>query len=236
MLNVEDFHLLKTYIDFKINIKMNENLIEGQYDVTKKSKLTQFYETNKILIFSAVLIVIIAITSISFYLDIKEKKKILQSDRYLAAKVYLENGDKDEVRNILKTIIFANDSTYSTLSLFLILTENLIVDQRELLNLFDHVLENNKFEKEIKNLIIFKKALFQSNFVSESELLESVKPLTNTETVWKPHALLLLGDYFVSKKEYLKAKEFYMKILSLKNLNKEFYNQARSQLVLIAND
>ena len=77
MLNVEDFHLLKTYIDFKINIKMNENLIEGQYDVTKKSKLTQFYETNKILIFSAVLIVIIAITSISFYLDIKEKKKIL---------------------------------------------------------------------------------------------------------------------------------------------------------------
>ena len=34
-------------------------------------------------------------------------------------------------------------------------------------------------------------------------LLETVKPLINSETVWKPHALLLLGDYFASKHEYL---------------------------------
>jgi len=215
---------------------MNENLFETQYDVTKKSKLKKFYEVNKILIFSVILILIIAIASVSFYSETKEKKKILLSDNYLAAKVYLENGDRNKVKNILKTIIFANDSTYSTLSLFLILNENLIVDQGELSNLFDHVLENNKFEKEDKNLIIFKKALFQSNFVSELELLDTVKPLISTETVWKPHALLLLGDYFASKKEYLKAKEFYVQILSLKNLHKELYNHARSQLIFITND
>jgi predicted negative regulator of RcsB-dependent stress response len=215
---------------------MNENLFETQYDVTKKSKLKKFYEVNKILIFSVILILIIAIASVSFYSETKEKKKILLSDNYLAAKVYLENGDRNKVKNILKTIIFANDSTYSTLSLFLILNENLIVDQGELSNLFDHVLENNKFEKEVKNLIIFKKALFQSNFVSELELLDAVKPLINTETVWKPHALLLLGDYFASKKEYLKAKEFYVQILSLKNLHNELYNHARSQLIFITND
>ena len=215
---------------------MNENLFETQYDVTKKSKLKKFYEVNKILIFSIILILIIAIASVSFYSETKEKKKILLSDNYLAAKVYLENGDRNKVKNILKTIIFANNSTYSTLSLFLILNENLIVDQGEMSNLFDHVLENNKFEKEVKNLIIFKKALFQSNFVSELELLDAVKPLINTETVWKPHALLLLGDYFASKKEYLKAKEFYVQILSLKNLHKELYNQARSQLIFITND
>ena len=215
---------------------MNENLFETQYDVTKKSKLKKFYEVNKILIFSVILILIIAIASVSFYSATKEKKKILLSDNYLAAKIYLENGDRNKVKNILKTIIFANDSTYSTLSLFLILNENLIVDQGELSNLFDHVLENNKFEKEVKNLIIFKKALFQSNFVSELELLDAVKPLINTETVWKPHALLLLGDYFASKKENLKAKEFYVQILSLKNLHKELYNHARSQLIFITND
>jgi len=215
---------------------MNENLFEAQYDVTKKSKLKKFYETNKILIFSAILILIIVIGSVIFYSETKERKKILLSDNYLTAKVYLENGDKNKAKSVLRTVIFSNDSTYSTLSLFLILNENLIVDQGELSNLFDHVLENNKFEKEIKNLIIFKKALFESNFVSELELLDSVKPLINTETVWKPHALLLLGDYFASKKEYLKAKEFYVQILSLKNLHKELYNQARSQLIFIAND
>jgi len=215
---------------------MNENLFEAQYDVTKKSKLKKFYEANKILIFLTVLIIIIAIASISFYLETNEKNKIYLSDNYLTAKVYLKNGDRNKAKSVLKTVIFANNSTYSTLSLFLILNENLIADQEELSNLFDHVLENNKFEKEIKNLIIFKKALFQSNFVSELELLEAVKPLINTDTIWKPHALLLLGDFFASKKEYVKAKEFYMQILSLKNLHKELYNQARSQLIFITHD
>ena len=215
---------------------MNENLFETRYDVTKKSRLKEFYEVNKILIYLVILILIIAIASVGFYSEVKKKKEILLSDKYLVAKVYLENSDKNKATNILKSVIFDNDSTYSTLSLFLILNENLIADQVELSNLFDHVIENNKFEKEVKNLIIFKKALFQSNFVSELELLDAVKPLINTETVWKPHALLLLGDYFASKKEYLKAKEFYVQILSLKNLHKELYNQARSQLIFIAND
>ena len=215
---------------------MNENLFETQYDVTKKSKLKKFYEVNKILIFSTVLILIIAIASVSFYSETKEKKKILLSDNYLAAKVYLENGDRNKVTNILKTIIFANDSTYSTLSLFLILNENLIIDQGELSNLFDHVLENNKFEKEVKNLIIFKKVLFLSNFVNESELLQAIKPLISAQTLWKPHALLLLGDYYVSKKEYSKAKEFYNSVLSLNNLHNDLYKQAKSQLKLITHD
>ena len=215
---------------------MNENLFETRYDVTKKSRLKEFYEVNKILIYSVILILIIAIASVGFYSEAKKKKKILLSDKYLVAKVYLENSDKNKATNILKSVIFDNDSTYSTLSLFLILNENLIADQRELSNLFDHVLKNNKFEKEVKNLIIFKKALFQSNFVSELELLEAVKPLINTDTVWKPHALLLLGDYFASKKEYLKAKELYLQILSLKNLHQELYNQARSRLIFVTND
>ena len=84
--------------------------------------------------------------------------------------------------------------------------------------------------------MIYKKALFYSNFVNESELLNGIKPLLNTENLWKPHALLLLGDYFVSKKEYLKAKEFYTQVLYIKNLQKDLYDQARSQLVFITND
>ena len=76
----------------------------------------------------------------------------------------------------------------------------------------------------------------QSDFVDETELLQSIKPLINTNTLWKPHALLLLGDYFVFKKEYLKAKEFYLQILSIKDLNRELYENAELQLSLISND
>ena len=215
---------------------MNENLSEAQYDITKKSKLKRFYEKNRISIFSIILIVTIIIVFFSFYSANKEKKKAFLAESYIEAKILLETGEKNKAKDILKTIILSNNSTYSSLSLFLILNENLIVDQKELLNLYNHLLENNKFEKEVKNLIIFKKALFQTNFENESELLETAKPLLNSDTVWKPHILLLLGDYFVSKKQNLKAKEFYIKILSLKSLHKELYDQARSQLMLIEND
>ena len=215
---------------------MNEDLIEARYDITKKSKLRRFYESNKILIFSSIFVLAIILISFSVYFENKEKNKILLSENYIQAKIYLANGNKEEAISLLKKVIFSNDATYSTLSFFLILNQNLVTDHEELSTLFDHLLNNNKFEKEVKNLLIYKKALFNSNFVIESELLETIKPLLNTDTLWKPHALLLLGDYFVSKKEYLKAKEFYTQILFIKNLQKNLYDKARFQLSFIVND
>jgi len=215
---------------------MAENLFEAQYDVTKKSKLKRFYESNKVFIFSFIFILIIIFVSFNFYLESKEKKRVLLSDNYLQAKIFLERGDKNKAMNLLKEVIFANDPTYSSLCLFLIMNQNLITDYKELSDLFDHLLENNKFSREVRNLLIYKKALLNSNFVNESELLESIRPLLNTETLWKAHGLLLLGDYFVSKGEYIKAIEFYQKIFTIENLQKDFYYHARSQLAIIANE
>ena len=215
---------------------MAENLFEVQYDVTKKSKLNKFYESNKILIFSFILILIILFGSFNFYLESKEKKKILLSENYLQAKIYLESGDRNKAISTLKEVILANDPTYSTLCLFLIMNQNLITDYKELSALFDHILVNNKFSQEVRNLLIYKKALFNSDFFNEAELLESIRPLLDTETLWKPHALLLLGDYFVSKGEYIKAIEFYKAIFSINNLHTDLYDHARSQLVIISNE
>ena len=215
---------------------MTENFIEAQYDVTKKSKLKKFYEKNKIFIFSFIFILIFAFGSFSFYLENKEKKKVLLSENYLQAKIFLENGNKNKAIDILKEVIFANDPTYSTLCLFLIMNQNLIADYRELSVLFDHLLEKNKFSKEERNLLIYKKALLNSNFVDESKMLKSIKPLLNKETFWKPHGLLLLGDYFASKGEYIKAIEFYQKIFTINNLHNDIYNYARSQLSIISNE
>ena len=215
---------------------MTNNLIEAQYDITKKSKLKKFYESNKILIYLFIFILIILFGYFSYYLDSKEKKKILLSGNYVEAKIYLENENKVEALNLLKNAIFANDATYSTLSFFMILDQNLIKDYDEVTSLFDHLLANNKFDREIRNLLVYKKALLSSNYVNESELLAELKPLLNKETLWRPHALLLLGDYFVSKKEYVKAKEFYIELLSINNLQRDLYDQAKSQLAFFGND
>ena len=215
---------------------MTNNLFETQYDLTKKSKIKIFYESNKILIYSLIVLLILFFGSFSYYVDSKEKKKILLSEDYVRAKIYLAKEKKSEALDILKNVVLANDPSYSTLSFFLILNRNLINDREEVLNLFDHLLTNNKFDKEIRHLLLYKKALYNSNHLNEPELLEEVKPLLEENSLWRAHTLLLLGDYFVSKKENLKAKDFYTQVLSIKNLEKGLYDKAISQLKLINYD
>ena len=212
---------------------MNDDIIQKQDSITLKSKIINFYKSNKIIIFTFIIILLILVISTVYLAESNKSKRIALADNYIEAKVYLANNDKEKAKSILEKIIFSNDSTYSTLSLFLYLNENLTTDQEKLVGLFNQVLENNKFEKEVKDLVIFKKALIQSNFVNESKLLETVNPIIKEETIWKPHALLLVGDYYASNKEYLKAKEFYKQILSIKNLHKNLYLHAQSQLLSI---
>ena len=215
---------------------MNENLIHTEKQSNARNKILKFYGNNKVLIFSFLAFFIVFAVIFTFYIETNEKKKKIITENYITAKIYLENNERDKAKNILKEIVFTNNSTYSTLSFFLLLNEDLISDKNEKINLFEYVLNNNRFDKETKNLIIFKKALFESNFVNEFDLLMSLKPLINENTIWKPHALLLLGDFFYSKKEFQKAKEFYSQILLQKNINQQFYNQARIQLALMLND
>jgi len=215
---------------------MTENTFDINYDVTKKSKLKKFYEEKKIFIYTTIIILLISIFSITFYEDIKIKKRNELSTRYVQAKIYIDNGKEDKAASILKDIIFENDPAYSSLSLFLIINQNLINDNIEITRLFDHVLKNNKFNKEIKNLIIYKKAVFNSNYVSELEMLRDIKPLLNEKNLWKPHALYLIGNYYINKNENNKAKEFFAEILSIPNLRNELYDQAKNQLLVISSE
>ena len=215
---------------------MTENLFHAEYDVTKKSKLKKFYESKKILIYSSIFSIFIVFAGVSFYFEKKEKEVILLSDNYLQAKVYLQKGENDKAKQLLKENIYANNSTYSTLSLFLLLNQNLTQNSQEILDLFEYILKKNKFSKDLENLLIFKKALFASDFSNEQQLLEIVRPLLNENNMWKPHSLLLLGDFFLAKGESIKAIEFYQQVFKIKNLHQDIYKHASFQLAKITNE
>jgi len=215
---------------------MNNNIIETRYDVTKKSKLKEFYDLYKIYIFLTIVTLVISAISYAIISEIKDNKKVDLSNKYISAKIFLDNKENRKAKEVLSNIIYENDSTYSTLSLFLLIDQNLINDKKEILDLFEYLLINCKFEDELKNLIIFKKAMHQSSYVDEGSLLKTLNPIISKENFWKPHALLLLGNYYLEKKEKNKAKEFFQSIMLLKNLNNQFYKKAKSQLVLLENE
>jgi len=215
---------------------MNENLYKPEHVISKSNKINNFYKKNKNYIFISIIVFISFLGSVIFYLESKNEKKILLAENYVEAKIFIIKDEKNKAKNILRTIVYADDNTYSALSLFTLLDENLIDNKKDLSSMFDHVLKNNKFDKEIKNLIIFKKSLFQSDFLSQKVLLKNLKPLIDGDSLWKPHALFLLGDYFFVKKELNEAKKYYLQVLSLKNLDADLYKQATMQLAYITNE
>ena len=118
----------------------------------------------------------------------------------------------------LKKLVNENETTYSPLALYFLIDNNLIDNRNEINDLFDELINETILDEEIKNLIIYKKALFNSGYSSENDLLKMLNPIINSESVWRSHALQLLAEYFYSKNEKEKAKKIYKEILSLKKI------------------
>ena len=72
--------------------------------------------------------------------------------------------------------------------------------------------------------------MYNADNIDENRLLEILKPLINSESVWKTHSLYLMAEYFYSKNEKLKAKEFFNQIIILENANQDLKIEAQKRL------
>ena len=197
---------------------------------TRIEKLKNFFiKKRKPLILFLSLIIVILITFFGFG-EYKKKKQIKISDLYYNAIIEYSDQNKEKIAQDLIGIINKKDTTYSPLSLYFIIDKNLVSDKQEINDLFSTIINEVSLEKEIKNLIIYKKALFFADYVEENELLEILNPLIKTESVWSSHALYLLGEYYFSKNEKRKSKEFFNKIQSLKNVNQDIQKETQKRL------
>ena len=77
---------------------------------------------------------------------------------------------------------------------------------------------------------IYKKALYNADDSNESDLLNILNPVIKSESVWKSHALYLMAEYFYSKNEMQKSKEFFNQIVNLENANNEIKLESQKRL------
>ncbi len=197
---------------------------------TRNEKIKNFFiENRKIFVLLIIFIITILIGFFS-YKYIKDKKRETLSNQYNKVVIDFKSGNKSGVVFSLKEIINTNDSTYSPLALYFLIDNNLIEDLDEVNQLFDVIIEKSSVEKEIKNLITYKKALYNSDKINENQLLEILNPLINSNSIWKSHALYLMGEFFYSKKELQKAKEFFNQIISAENANPDIVLKSQKRL------
>jgi hypothetical protein len=197
---------------------------------TRQEKVRSFFVNNKNKIISTIVaLVIILVGAYSFDSYKTSKKKEISNKFNSTTLSHSENTKELTIQNLVE-IINEQDPTYSPLSLYFIIDNKLISNQSEINSYFDILIEKTSLNEEIKNLVIYKKALFNADQAQESDLLNILNPLINSKSVWKSHALYLMAEYFYSKDQKQKSKEFFNQIVSLEDVNPDIKLQAQKRL------
>ena len=197
---------------------------------TRNEKIKNFFVQNKKKIFAIILVVIISILAFFAFGEYKGKKIKKISDTYNSVVIDYSENNKEKTAESLVELINKKNPTYSPLSLYFIIDNKLISDNERINELFDIIINEISLDKEIKYLNIYKKALYNADNSNENELLNILNPLINSESVWNSHALYLMAEYFYSKNEKQKSKEFFNKIIDLENANQEIKLESQKRL------
>ena len=197
---------------------------------TRKEKIKNFIINKKNKIISILVFFVLILFGYFIYQEYLERNRVKLANKYNSLIIEYENGNESNILNSMKEIIKDKDRTYSPLAFYYLLDNNLITSQEEVNTYFDIIINEIGLDKENKNLTIFKKGLFNSEFANENELLNILNPVIKSDSIWKPHALYLMAEYYFSKNEKQKSKEFLEKLISLENINDKIKLEAQKRL------
>ena len=197
---------------------------------TRNEKIKNFFVQNKKGIIAGLIVIIILLIGYFGFDEYQDRKKVKVSDSFNSITINYSKNNKEKTTQDLINLVNEKNSTYSPLSLYFIIDNELINDKNTINELFDVIINETSIDEEIKNLNIYKKALYNANDSNENDLLEILNPLIKSETVWKSHALYLMAEFFYSKNEMQKSKEFFIQIVNLENANKEIKLEAQKRL------
>lgn len=165
--------------------------IENKTDI--KNKILNFYNLNKIKIYTLIFILLIILISAAYLKYDSKKKNDLIAEKYIQAGIYIALNKKDEAKVLYEEIILTKNKFYSILSFNTILEKKLISDKNKILDYFK-TLEEIISNEDQKDLIIFKKALY---LIKTSDLEGGKKQLDKLRK--KNSKLKSISDELISK-------------------------------------
>ena len=208
--------------------KMDEDIAIVNQN-TRISLVKDFFKKNSKKIIITLSIIFIVLLIFFVFEELKKRKKENLAQLYNSIIFNTDQYDQNDIKNEMIKIINEKVDTYSALALYYLIDNKLVDDQTKISDLFDKVISISD-DKELKNLVIFKKALYFSDKYNEIKLLEILNPLINSDSIWKQHGLLLMGDFYYQKKQFNKSKEFFEKITQLSNINPKIKTDVERRL------
>ena len=162
---------------------------------TRVEKLKNFLISKRKQLITLLILIILILITFFGYQEFKSSSKEKLANKFNSIVTNFETGKKDNINN------------------------NLIASSDEINSYFDLLINDVSLDKEIKNLTIYKKGLFNSDFAKENELLDILNPVIKSDSLWKPQALYLMAEFYLSKNQKQKSKEFFNQIAEMENVS-----------------
>ena len=162
--------------------------MENEKKIDFTEQIEDLYKSNKKIIFTSITLIIFFLIGIA-YLNYHEKSKNEKvSEKFIQAGIYVSLNEKEKSKKIYKEIISSKNKFYSLLALNNIIDNDLEQNNEEVLELFN-IVENTKIEKEQKNLVKLKKALYLKKISKDTEGNKLLKEIIADNSIWKEAAM-----------------------------------------------
>ena len=161
--------------------------MENEKEINSPEKVENFIKKNKnilLIILTLIIFFFIGISYLNYYQKSKNEKI---SEKFVQAGIYLSLNKQEESKRIYKEIISSKNKFYSLLALNHIIDNNLEQNSVEILKLFDTV-ESSKIEKEQKNLVKLKKALYLIKISKDNQGEKLLNEIISDNSIWKETA------------------------------------------------
>ena len=161
--------------------------MENEKEINSIEKIENFLRKNKnilLIILTLIIFVLIGVGYLNYYQKSKNEKV---SEKFIQAGIYLSLNQQEKSKKIYKEIITSKNKFYSLLALNSIIDNDLEQNNEEVLELFN-IVENTKIEKEQKNLVKLKKALYLIKISKDKEGEKLLNEIISDNSIWKETA------------------------------------------------
>jgi hypothetical protein len=198
---------------------MNQIFNEIDEDL-KQDRFINFFKKYKfiiIIIISLVLLSIVFVVSKNIIFESRAKK---YTQEYVVILSLINDKKIDEAKKRLEILKNSKINLYKVLAIskLLELTKEI---KNEQISILDYAIKSN-IEKNDKDLFKIKKALLAFDNLDEQQFLNLLNPADFKNSPWRVLSLEILGDFYLSKGQKIKAKDIYDQALKISDIPEIF--------------
>ena len=186
----------------------------------KQDKFINFFKKYKFILviaFSLILILIFLPVIKNIIFESRAKK---YTQEYVIILNLVNNKKVDEAKKKLEVLKDSKINIYKVLAISKLL-ELSKENKSEQISILDYAINSN-IEKNDKDLFKIKKALLAFENLDETQFINLLNPSDFKESPWRVLALEILGDFYLSKKQKIKAKEIYEQAIKIPDIPEIF--------------